>query len=241
MKQVKIDYEVWRDDKLFIEDTVIVKLTDEDIKEIADYILEEKWHQTGEFMDIPTHIYDNIRFKVYDDLVNKPIAVEDEEEEMHFFDDAEIYLPEYLPTSLLKQLPKDVVDLLPAEIFKEDYYNDDEVLNDIEEAELEEETEQNEDSKPFVLKIKDKYQIKGRGVILDGTVMSGRCKAGDNGILLDKDGNVVRETAVANLQIGYFEHANLDVFESTKGLQVELVTTLEKCRETKGAVKFVIE
>lgn len=239
MKQVKIDYEVWRDDKLFIEDTAIVKLTEENIKEIADFILEEKWHQTGEFMDIPTHIYDSIYMKVVDDIAEKTFSEEDEEDPT-FFDDAEIYLPEYLPTSLLKQLPKDVVDLLPAEIFEEDYYNDDEVLDDVDESELEE-VEQNDNSKPFVLKIKDKYQIKGRGVILDGTVMSGRCKVGDKGTLLDKDGNVVCETTVANIQIENIERANLNVFESTKGLQVELVTTLEKCRETKGAVKFVIE
>lgn len=114
MKQIEVLYNVQRDDEIIIEREAVVKLTDKNIKEIAEYIRCDQEHQTGELVDIPCHIFDRIQSQIQED------AIKNSKECGGLYNDDVFQVERLLPPTLLELLPDDVLDLLPEEMFGED-------------------------------------------------------------------------------------------------------------------------
>ena len=108
MKNIEVEYCVRRDGNVILQDVASVKITDRQIPEIAKYILSDTEYQTGELVCIPNKIYDRIMSSVYEDAISKLGKRKD-----GLYGDDEVELEEFLPDSLLKLLPEEVVDILP--------------------------------------------------------------------------------------------------------------------------------
>lgn len=115
MKNIEVGYCVRRDGNVILQDVASVKITDRQIPEIAKYILSDVEYQTGELVCVPSKIYDRITSSVYDDAISKLGKRKDA-----LYGDDEVELEEFLPDSLLKLLPQEVVAVLPFESNIED-------------------------------------------------------------------------------------------------------------------------
>lgn len=110
MKNIEVGYCVRRDGNVILQDVASVKITDRQIPEIAKYILSDVEYQTGELVCVPSKIYDRITSSVYEDAISKLGKRKDA-----LYGDDEVELEEFLPDSLLKLLPEEVVAVLPFE------------------------------------------------------------------------------------------------------------------------------
>lgn len=119
MKNIEVGYCVRRDGNVILQDVASVKITDRQIPEIAKYILSDAEYQTGELVCIPGKIYDRITSSVYEDAISKLGKRKDA-----LYGDDEVELEEFLPDSLLKLLPEEVVAVLPFESNLEDEESD---------------------------------------------------------------------------------------------------------------------
>lgn len=115
MKNIEVGYCVRRDGNVILQDVASVKITDRQIPEIAKYILSDVEYQTGELVCVPSKVYDRITSSVCDDAISKLGKRNDA-----LYADDEVELEEFLPDSLLKLLPQEVVDVLPFESNLED-------------------------------------------------------------------------------------------------------------------------
>lgn len=114
MNQIEIDYRVVKADSGDIyESYATVGLTNKHIQEIAEYILADKDHQTGELQDIPHHIYDRIS-----DAIVETAVRDMKEEGVPLYNDDDIAFQTYLPAMLIDLLPDEVVDVLPDFLFE---------------------------------------------------------------------------------------------------------------------------
>lgn len=119
MKQIEVLYNVKRDGEVIIEREAVVKLTDKNIKEIAEYIRCDQEHQTGELVDIPSHIYDRIQCQIQEDAIRNS-------KECGGLCNGDVFqMEKLLPPTLLELLPDDVLELLPEEMFGEEGLADD--------------------------------------------------------------------------------------------------------------------
>lgn len=119
MKNIEVGYCVRRDGNVILQDVASVKITDRQIPEIAKYILSDVEYQTGELVCVPSKIYDRIMSSVYEDAISKLGKQKDA-----LYGDDEVELEEFLPDSLLKLLPEEVVAVLPFESNLEDEESD---------------------------------------------------------------------------------------------------------------------
>jgi hypothetical protein len=119
MKNIEVGYCVRRDGNVILQDVALVKITDRQIPEIAKYILSDVEYQTGELVCVPSKIYDRITSSVYEDAISKLGKRKDA-----LYGDDEVELEEFLPDSLLKLLPEEVVAVLPFESNLEDEESD---------------------------------------------------------------------------------------------------------------------
>lgn len=119
MKNIEVGYSVIRDGNVILQDVASVKITDRQIPEIAKYILSDVEYQTGELVCVPSKIYDRITSSVYEDAISKLGKRKDA-----LYGDDEVELEEFLPDSLLKLLPEEVVAVLPFESNLEDEESD---------------------------------------------------------------------------------------------------------------------
>lgn len=116
MNLIEIDYRVVKADTGDTYDFyATVGLTNKHIQEIAEYILADKDHQTGELQDIPHHIYDRIS-----DAIVETAVRDMKEEDVPLYNDDDIVFQTYLPAMLIDLLPDEVVDVLPDFLFEED-------------------------------------------------------------------------------------------------------------------------
>lgn len=119
MKNIEVGYSVIRDGNVILQDVASVKITDRQIPEIAKYILSDVEYQTCELVCVPSKIYDRITSSVYEDAISKLGKRKDA-----LYGDDEVELEEFLPDSLLKLLPEEVVAVLPFESNLEDEESD---------------------------------------------------------------------------------------------------------------------
>ena len=230
MAKYEVAYAIFRDDVKLADNVIEISLTKKNIQELEEFVVEHDY--SPEFVDMPAHIYDKCCEKAWDSVPKLCKSI-GEEPTM----DIELAFTGWIPTSMIDALSEETRDRVYEkleEMYPELFEYGDEEDDDAEE---------NDDAIPasFVLNIEDLFLIKSKGLILDGTVAFGRCKAGDKGVLLDKDGNVICETTIANMVVGSTLYENLDEFEDTEGLHVGLLTSLKNRKDAKGAVAVVVE
>lgn len=115
MKNIEFDYLITKANGEQMECFTEAKLTDKNIKEVADFIAADKDHQTGELQDIPGHVYDRFMNAAYEDAIRTLKAKKDA-----LTEDDSIDLQLYLPWMLIELLPDEVQDLLPDELFEDE-------------------------------------------------------------------------------------------------------------------------
>lgn len=120
MNNIEVLYAVNRNGEELFREFAPVGLTNKNVKDICNYILEDAEHQTGEIVDLPADVYDRINDKVIADAWKKA--------KLHIgemYDDDIVTLQYWLPADLLNLLPDEVLDVLPDELFEE-YTQDEE-------------------------------------------------------------------------------------------------------------------
>lgn len=237
MKQIEVDYIVKRNNEVILEDFANVNLTDKNIKEIADYIRSDAEHQTAELVDIPGHIYDRIYSQVQEDAIKKSKNCGG------IYTDDELLMDDLLPATLIDLLPDDVVDLLPEELFitedDEDVICGGKVVNLLDPIDFIQESEV--PTCKFDMDVNDMFLIKGRGLVLSGTVNDGHCEIGDKLILLNEENDVVQETIITAIELDQKLVDNINEIENTQGLIIGLLTPLQARKDAKGVVAAIVE
>lgn len=215
MIHIEIEYAIQHNGEVIYEGEANVKLADNDLHAIAEYILQDKQHQTAELMDIPTDIYERILDQVSDDALNKSMGTISENDD--------IGLQTYLPVSLVELLPDEVIDTFPDDMFAES------------------DTDAEDDSVQFLMDIADAFMIKGRGIAFAGTVIGGSCKVGDAVLLIDENDEVIAESTVSSIKLGRTLVKDLNTIGNTEGEDVSILTKLQSRQEAKGAVSLIVE
>ncbi len=213
MKEIYVEYAIQRNGETIFEGEATVNLSEQEVQNISEYILADKQHQTAEFMDIPSEIYDSILDQVSDDAIEQTHGALSENDD--------IGIQTYLPVSLVELLPEEVIDTFPKEMFSE--------------------TEDDEDSVQFLMDIEDTFLIKGRGVAFAGTIIGGACKVGDTVLLIDENDEVVAESVVGSIKVGRSIIKDLNEMEDTEGEEVSILTKIQSRKDAKGAVSLIVE
>lgn len=130
MKSIDVDYSIVRDGEVIFEGYAPVKLTDKNIKEVAEFIKDN--HYSGELVDVPSHVYDRIFAGVSD------VAIKDMKTERKdvLYESDEVKLQEVLPADLVNLLPEELLDLIDMDKILEYYPQEEEDNEDENEKEV---------------------------------------------------------------------------------------------------------
>lgn len=116
MNNIEVNYKVVRGGELLLDGCYAdVPLTDKNIKEIAEFIKEG--HQSGEIVDVPSHVYD----RIYNAVVTTAIKDLKSELKETLDDSDEVVLQEVLPADIVNLLPEEVADLIDLDKIQEYY------------------------------------------------------------------------------------------------------------------------
>lgn len=215
MVQIEVEYAIQRNGEVIYEGEANVSISETDVKAIADYIMQDRKHQTAELMDIPSDIYERILNQVSDDAMNKSMGTISENDD--------IGLQTYLPVSLVELLPDDVIDTFPDEMFAES------------------DAEDEDDSVQFLMDIADSFLIKGRSIAFAGTIIGGSCKVGDTVLIIDENNEVIAESSISSIKIGRTLVKDLATIADTEGQDVSILTKLQSRQQVRGAVSLIVE
>ncbi len=136
MELINVNYDVVRNGETIFEGYAPVELTDEQVKEVADYIRDN--HFSGELRDIPEDVFNHIVDQVVE---TADIDMKDGMEDA-LYDDDEIYIQPVLPLHLINLLPVEVRNLIHKDKIEEYYaqfVEDEDEEDDMTEEEMERE------------------------------------------------------------------------------------------------------
>lgn len=110
-------YDLFRGDDVLFEGESTLDLSDQKIREVADYI--RKGHTSGDFMDIPDQVaekfLEKMSIEIQKDVKREGIEIDGSEV---------VQIQEVLPAVLLKYLPDDVLSMIDMKPIY-DYYQAD--------------------------------------------------------------------------------------------------------------------
>ncbi len=115
MEQINVNYDVVRNGEPIFEGYAPVELTEEQVKEVAEYIRDN--HFSGELTDLPKEVLEDIVRQVV------KIADSDMKDVMGdaLYDDDEVYIQPVLPLHLINLLPVEVRNLIHKDKIEEYY------------------------------------------------------------------------------------------------------------------------
>lgn len=233
MAKYEIAYAIFRDDVQLAISTIEVSLTKKDILEFEKFAIEHNY--SPKFADMSANIHEKCMTKARE---SAPKLCKEIGEELT--SDITLVFAPWIPSDLINALSDETRNRIyenQRKMYPEIIEDNDKHITkygDVAESKYEK-------TATFVLNIQDIFLIHRKGLFFDGTVVSGRCKAGDKCVLIDKDENIICETTIYDINVGRSGYKNFDEFENTEGLQVGILTPLKNRNDAKDAVAVVVK